>query len=134
MQTPLLRTEAFKFLAYALPVFFGWLADAKYGRFKMICWGVGICGVAHVIMIISALPPVLSSGNAIGPFAFSLYMLAIGAAQFKPNISPTLMDQSPHKIPHVIKDKNGENVVVDPEESIASVMLWFYLLINVGAW
>lgn len=43
------------------------------------------------------------------------------------------MDQSPHKIPHVIKDKNGEKVVVDPEESIASIMLWFYLLINVGA-
>ncbi len=43
------------------------------------------------------------------------------------------MDQSPHKIPHVIKDKNGEKVVVDPEESLASIMLWFYLLINVGA-
>lgn len=126
-------TEAFKFLAYGLPVFFGWLADAKYGRFSMICWGVAICGVAHVIMIVSALPQVLTSGNAIGPFALSLYMLSIGAAQFKPNISPTLMDQSPHKIAHVIKDKKGETVVVDPEESIASVMLWFYLLINVGA-
>lgn len=92
-------------MAYALPVFFGWLADAKYGRFKMICWGVGICGIAHgmflcldtyfcpqgivfadgvnllVIMIISALPPVLTSGKAVGPFAFSLYLLAIGAAQ-----------------------------------------------------
>ncbi|KAH8892324.1 hypothetical protein GQ53DRAFT_781484 [Thozetella sp. PMI_491] len=126
-------TEAFKFLAYGLPVFFGWLADTKYGRFKMICWGVAICGIAHVVMIISAVPPVLSSGNAIGPFAFSLYLLAIGAAQFKPNISPTVMDQSPHKVYHVIKDKNGEKVVVDPEESLASVMLWFYLLINVGA-
>ena len=40
-------TEAFKFLSYALPIFFGWLADTKYGRFKMICWGVAICGVAH---------------------------------------------------------------------------------------
>ncbi|KAK5651825.1 hypothetical protein OQA88_11594 [Cercophora sp. LCS_1] len=126
-------TEAFKFLAYALPIYFGWLADTKYGRFKMICWGVAICGVAHVIMIISALPPVLASGNAIGPFALSLYMLSIGAAQFKPNISPTLMDQSPHKVPHVITDKNGEKVIVDPEESISGVMLWFYLLINVGA-
>ncbi|KAI1843785.1 hypothetical protein JX265_001078 [Neoarthrinium moseri] len=126
-------TEAFKFLAYALPVYFGWLADTKYGRFKMICWGVAICGVAHVIMIISALPPVLVSGHAIGPFALSLYMLSIGAAQFKPNISPTVMDQSPHKIAHVITDKNGEKVIVDPEESINSVMLWFYLLINVGA-
>ncbi|KAK8136072.1 MFS general substrate transporter [Apiospora sp. TS-2023a] len=134
-------TEAFKFMAYALPVFFGWLADAKYGRFKMICWGVGICGIAHVIMIVSALPSVLTSGKAVGPFAFSLYLLAVGAAQlkgypltqFKPNISPTIMDQSPHKVAHVIKEKNGEKVVVDPEESIASIMLWFYLLINVGS-
>lgn len=126
-------TEAFKFLAYALPVYFGWLADTKYGRFKMICWGVGVCGLAHIIMIISALPPVLTSGNAIGPFALSLYMLSIGAAQFKPNISPTVMDQSPHKVAHVITDKSGEKVIVDPEESINSVMLWFYLLINLGA-
>ncbi|KAI8629311.1 hypothetical protein F5Y19DRAFT_475299 [Xylariaceae sp. FL1651] len=126
-------TESFKFLAYALPIFFGWLADTKYGRFKMICWGVGICGVAHIIMIISALPVVLQSGNAFGPFAFSLYLLAVGAAQFKPNISPTLIDQSPHKKAHIITDKNGEKVIVDPEESINSVMLWFYLLINVGA-
>ncbi|OTB06508.1 hypothetical protein M426DRAFT_20957 [Hypoxylon sp. CI-4A] len=112
-------TEAFKFLAYALPIYFGWLADTKYGRFKMICWGVAICGVAHIIMIISALPPVLLSGKAIGPFALSL--------------CPTIMDQSPHKIAHVVTEKNGERVIVDPEDSINSVMLWFYLLINIGA-
>jgi dipeptide/tripeptide permease len=94
---------------------------------------VGVCGLAHIIMIVSALPPVLQSGNAIGPFALSLYSLAIGAAMFKPNISPTVMDQSPHKVAHVITEKSGEKVIVDPEESINSVMLWFYLLINVGA-
>ncbi|KAI6091253.1 POT family-domain-containing protein [Hypoxylon rubiginosum] len=119
-------TEAFKFLAYALPIYFGWLADTKYGRFKMICWGVAICGVAHIIMIISSLPPVLQSGKAIGPFALSLWY-------FKPNISPTIIDQIPHKVAHVITDKNGEKVIVDPEESVNSVMLWFYLLINIGA-
>jgi dipeptide/tripeptide permease len=53
--------------------------------------------------------------------------------QFKGNISPTVMDQSPHKIPHLITDKNGEKVIVDPEETINSIMLWFYLLINTGA-
>ena len=42
------------------------------------------------------------------------------------------MDQSPHKVAHVI-EQNGERVIVDPQESINSVMLWFYLLINVGA-
>lgn len=60
-------------------------------------------------------------------------MLSIGAAQFKPNISPTVIDQSPHKIAHVITEKSGERVIVDPEESVNSVMLWFYLLINIGA-
>jgi len=74
-------TEAFKFLAYALPVLFGWLADTKYGRFRLICWGIVVCGFAHVIMIISALPPVLASGHAIGPFALSLYMLSFGAGR-----------------------------------------------------
>lgn len=43
------------------------------------------------------------------------------------------MDQSPHKVAHVITDKNGEKVLVDPEESLNSVMLWFYMLINIGA-
>ncbi|KAK4642303.1 peptide transporter ptr2 [Podospora bellae-mahoneyi] len=125
-------TEAFKMMAYTLPVLFGWMADAKYGRFKMVCWGVGICGVAHVMMVLSSLPPVLMAGKAMVPFALSLYMLAIGAAQFKPNISPMVMDQSPHKVAHVI-EQNGERVIVDPEASINSVMLWFYLLINIGA-
>lgn len=96
-------TEAFKFLAYALPVFFGWLADTKYGRFRMICQGVAICGIAHIIMIISSIPSVLQSGNAIGPFALSLYMLSIGAGKllcflFMPLLSHSMLtpgDNSP---------------------------------------
>jgi cytochrome c-type biogenesis protein CcmH/NrfF len=51
---------------------------------------------------------------------------------FKPNISPTIMDQSPHKVAHVITEPSGERVIVDPAESLNSVMLWFYLLINIG--
>jgi len=51
---------------------------------------------------------------------------------FKPNISPTIMDQSPHKVAHVITEPSGEKVIVDPAESLNSVMLWFYLLINIG--
>jgi dipeptide/tripeptide permease len=43
--------QSFKMLIYALPVLFGWLADSKTGRWKLICWGVVICGVAHVLMV-----------------------------------------------------------------------------------
>jgi hypothetical protein len=40
-------------------------------------------------------------------------MLAVGAAMFKPNIAPTVLD------------KDGSKVIVDPEASSESVMLWF---------
>ena len=60
-------------------------------------------------------------------------MLAVGAALFKPNIAPILLDQNPHKKAHVITKKNGEKAIIDPEATSESVMLWFYFLINIGA-
>ncbi|CAG8981256.1 hypothetical protein HYALB_00003854 [Hymenoscyphus albidus] len=125
-------TDGFTMLAYGLPIFGGWLADAKLGRFKTICLGVFVCGVSHIIMVISAVPSVIQQGKAIGPFALSLYMLAIGAALFKANIAPTVLDQNPHTKPHVVTKKNGSKVIVDPEATSESIMLWFYLLVNVG--
>jgi hypothetical protein len=52
---------------------------------------------------------------------------------FKPNISPTLLDQMPLTVPVAKTLKTGERVVVDPEATTERVMLWFYLLINVGS-
>lgn len=51
---------------------------------------------------------------------------------FKPNISPTLLDQMPVTIPVTKTLETGEKVVVDPEATTERVMLWFYLLINIG--
>jgi len=68
-------------LAYSMPLFFGWLADTKTGRFKLIVWGVGVCGVSHVLMCAAGAPSLLASGNAKGPFFISIYMLAIGACE-----------------------------------------------------
>lgn len=52
---------------------------------------------------------------------------------FKPNISPTLLDQMKSTKLHTKTLKSGEKVLVDPEHTTERVMLWFYLLINVGA-
>ncbi|TLD18961.1 MFS general substrate transporter-21 [Venturia nashicola] len=51
---------------------------------------------------------------------------------FKPNISPTLLDQMPVTIPVAKTLASGEKVIVDPEATTERVMLWFYLLINIG--
>jgi dipeptide/tripeptide permease len=52
---------------------------------------------------------------------------------FKPNISPTLLDQMKETAPVTKVLKSGEKVIVDPEATTERVMLWFYLLINIGA-
>ncbi|KAF1991212.1 H+/oligopeptide symporter [Aulographum hederae CBS 113979] len=125
-------SQSFSMLVYALPVFFGWMADAKTGRFKLICWGVAVCGVAHVLMIAGGAKTLLANGSAVAPYLISVYILAIGAAMFKPNISPTLLDQMALTVPVTKVLKSGEKVIVDPEATTERVMLWFYFLINVG--
>ncbi|CZR51849.1 related to peptide transporter PTR2 [Phialocephala subalpina] len=125
-------TSSFGFLVYALPVLGGWLADTKWGRFRTICIGVAICGIAHVIMVIAAIPSVIQAEHAYAPFMISVYVLAIGAALFKPNISVVILDQNPHSKPTTQVLDSGEMVVIDPEATTERMMLWFYLLINIG--
>ena len=52
---------------------------------------------------------------------------------FKPNVTPLLLDQMKSHVPVVITLKSGERVIEDPEHTTERVMLWFYLLINIGA-
>jgi len=51
---------------------------------------------------------------------------------FKPCVSPLLLDQVPNTVPTVQVLKSGEKVIEDPEATTERVMLWFYLLINIG--
>ncbi|KFY75119.1 hypothetical protein V499_04894 [Pseudogymnoascus sp. VKM F-103] len=124
--------QSFNMLIYALPLLFGYLADARTGRFKLICWGVVVFGISHVLMVGASAKPLLESGNAKAPYFISVYILAIGGAMFKPNVSPLLLDQMPDTVPKVKTLKSGERVIVDPESTTERVMLWFYLLINIG--
>lgn len=66
-------------LAYTLPMFFGYLSDTRTGRFKMICWGIVVIGVAHVLMVGAGSKALLANGSAKVPYFISLYILAIGS-------------------------------------------------------
>lgn len=91
-------TNSFGFLVYGLvsfsirkireiwltveqPLLGAWLADAKWGRFTTIAVGIAICGIAHVIMVIAAVPSLLENGKAYGPFMLSVYVLAVGSGK-----------------------------------------------------
>ncbi|KAL3489399.1 POT family-domain-containing protein [Aspergillus germanicus] len=125
-------TQSFSMLAYTLPMVTAYFSDAHTGRFKMICWGVLVFGIAHVLMVGSAAPSLLANGNAKAPYFISLYMLSVGAAMFKPNVSPLLLDQMTETKPKTKVLPSGEKVIVDPEATAERAMLWFYLLINIG--
>lgn len=125
-------TQSFNLLAYCLPMLFAYLADARFGRFPLIFWGVIMCGLGHVLIVAGGAKGLLENGTAKIPFFIGVYILAIGAAMFKPNVSPILLDQLKTHVPKIKILKSGERVIEDPEHTAERAMLWFYFLINVG--
>ena len=74
-------SQSFSMLAYTLPVFFGYIADTRTGRFRLICYGVFVFGIAHILMVVSGSKSLLANGNAKIPYFISVYVLAIGAGE-----------------------------------------------------
>ncbi|WVQ94831.1 hypothetical protein IAU59_001914 [Kwoniella sp. CBS 9459] len=125
--------STFTFLSYVIPIFGGIVSDTKWGRFKTICVGVAIGAVAHVILVIPAIPSVIASGHAFGPFILSMIILAFAAGFIKPCLAPLVCDQSPVKKPVIKTTKKGERVIVDPQATVQRYMLIFYWCINIGS-
>ena len=84
-------------------------------------------------MIVSAIPGVIEGKAAIGVFSLSLVIMGIGTGGFKSNISPLIAEQYTRTKLFVITTKSGERVIVDPSLTTASLYMWFYLFINIGA-
>jgi dipeptide/tripeptide permease len=74
-------SQSFSMLTYALPMVFGWLSDTRTGRWKMICSGIAVVGVAHVLMVAAGSKSLLASGQAQIPYFLSLYILAVGSGK-----------------------------------------------------
>lgn len=90
--------------------------------------------LGHVILIISALPPVIAHPNgAIAAFSLGLVIMGLGTGGFKPNISPLIAEQYQETKMYVKTLDTGERVIVDPVATVSRVMMYFYLMINVGS-
>ena len=123
----------YSFWCYITPLFGAYIADSHWGRYKTICISVGIAMLGHILMIVSAIPGVIEGKAAIGVFSLSLIIMGIGTGGFKSNISPLIAEQYKCTQMFVSTTQNGERIIVDPSLTTASLYMWFYLFINVGA-
>lgn len=73
-------------MAFSLPLAAGYLADSKFGRYPMIFWGVVICGIGHLLIVAGGAKELIDNGTAKIPFFLGVYVLAVGAGMFCPNI------------------------------------------------
>lgn len=121
------------FLAYVVPLYGGFIADTKLGKFKAIWIGVIAGFFAHIFFIIAAIPSVIASGKALVPTVFAIITLALGTGFIKPNLLPLLMDQYKFKLDVVKVLPTGEKVIVDRQKTLERMTLVFYWAINIGA-
>jgi hypothetical protein len=70
------------------------MAEKYWGRFKTIQISIFIALVGHVILIISAIPPVIvHPEGAIAAFSIGLVVMGLGVGGFKSNISVLIAEQ-----------------------------------------
>ncbi|KAG9234524.1 putative peptide transporter ptr2 [Amylocarpus encephaloides] len=122
------------FWAYIMPLAGAYVADTYWGRFKTIQWSCFVAIVGHIILVISAIPPVIvHPHSAIACFAVGIVVMGVGVGGFKSNISPLIAEQCTETRMLVKTLKNGERVIMDPAVTVSRVYLYFYLMINVGS-
>jgi POT family proton-dependent oligopeptide transporter len=122
-----------QFFAYIMPLVGAWIADARMGRFWTLHVAIAISTIAHVILVISAIPSVIVKPDAsFGVFIVGLLTLCVGTGFFKANVSPLLAEQNPETRMRV-EVRKGERVIVDPTITTTRIFLYFYLCINIGA-
>ncbi|KAI6082035.1 POT family protein [Hypoxylon rubiginosum] len=124
------------FWSYVLPLFGGWISDTYWGKYKTIHVAIVMAMLGHIILIVSALPPVIANpSGALGVFSLGIIFFGIGVGLFKANISPMIAEQYEKQQPRaVIKILNsGERVVVDPIITISVIYMRYYFFINVGS-
>ncbi|KAG5917502.1 hypothetical protein E4U53_004196 [Claviceps sorghi] len=72
-------TQSFGLLTFCLPLVVGYLADARFGRYPMLFWGVVLSGLGHVLIVAGGARGLIADGTAKIPFFLGAFILAVGS-------------------------------------------------------
>ena len=119
---------------YVVPLLGGYLADAKWGRYKTVCICVGVALVGHILLIVSSVPGIIEHPHgALGCFIIAVVIMGLGTGGFKANISPLVAEQYMQSKLFIRTTPNGERVIVDPIMTTSRIYVYFYLFTNIGS-
>ncbi|KAI9756987.1 MAG: hypothetical protein M4579_003645 [Chaenotheca gracillima] len=122
------------FWVYCVPLLGAYLADEHWGRYKTICISIAIAILGHIILVLSAIPPIIVNEKAcFAVFMLGVIIMGLGTGGFKPNIAPLIVEQIPYARATVKTLPSGERVIVDPIITQSRIYHYFYLFINIGA-
>lgn len=75
-----------------MPLFGAYVADKYLGRYKTICYALGIAIVGHIIMVVSATPSVIvHPSSSLGCFLIGIIIMGVGTGAFKVRLPPLLL-------------------------------------------
>lgn len=81
-------TQFNQFWQYLMPLFGAYIADQYWGRYKTISYALGVDIIGHLILVISAIPPVIpSQGGSVACMILGIIVIGMGTGGFKPNAS-----------------------------------------------
>ncbi|OKL63990.1 hypothetical protein UA08_00120 [Talaromyces atroroseus] len=122
-----------QFFFYTTPLLGAYLADARWGRFRVICMSVGLSIVAHVVFVVAALPSVIHNREAsLATFILATVLLGFGTGGVKPNLSPLVAEQLSHTELTIKILPNNEKVISDPALTLNRAYMYYYFFTNVG--
>ncbi|KAG7877871.1 hypothetical protein KL937_004384 [Ogataea polymorpha] len=126
-------TQMLSFLAYITPLYGGYVADTKYGKFKSVWVGVTIGFFAHMLLVAASLPFVIKIvWLSLLLTVVSIIGIGFSAGYIKPNLFPLLVDQYAVDGNYIKVLPTGERVIVDRDATLERMSLIYYFFINFG--
>lgn len=124
----------FQFWCYITPIPGAIVSDLWLGKYKTIFLFAIIYVCGSLILFVTSLPKPLATGNTgMGGLVTAMVVIGIGTGGIKSNVSPMIAEQYTITKPYVREKKNGKREIVDPNITVQSVFMIFYMCINFGS-
>ncbi len=126
-------TNFFQMWCYVTPILGAIVADEWLGKYATIRWFSLVYMAGIIVLFVTSLPRSIEAGYAFPGLVVAMLVIGLGTGGIKSNVSPMIAEQVRSSKPFVKVQKNGEQVIIDPELTVQRIYMVFYMCINVGA-